>query len=479
MKKIWRRSLSVVLSVLIVFASVVPVFAEVRVPTEQEEIESLIAFFNDSVNPLKTDLPRAKVTYNNYLPEHGLTMGGTSIEDDVDEMLSPFLIPIVEGLFNQRSSMARSMVQSMFGMEGNTVDELDLHRYTLRKNSIPVYGEDYVSALTPADDFSIYVDMEEGAAFPKQLAFTFNPTTLEEGKAGSIGKVFSLPSGSLDPTVFRGERTQQASRLDNVKINNFYLDEGRIATKYGPEGEIKYYGSTITYKCSISFSDCMNLLSVVLGYDFYSAGLNTVNVILSNLGREEMSAEDVMNDQQIYITYCCTVEITDINFDDRYFGDIDDNGVVAAGDARAALRHAVDLQRISQSNDRIYADINFDGEITAADARLILRTAAGMEELFTEVPSGKKILIVRIEEDVEDEEDEDDQPSEGDQPGSQNPGGIFDNLDPAVTMADIVNDIFTYIGFFKDAEGDSRNYITEFIESIQNAVEKNKENNKP
>ena len=38
MKKLWGRSLSVILSLLIVFASVVPAFAEVRVPEDPEEI---------------------------------------------------------------------------------------------------------------------------------------------------------------------------------------------------------------------------------------------------------------------------------------------------------------------------------------------------------------------------------------------------------------------------------------------------------
>ena len=473
MKKIWRRPLCAVLSVLIVFASAVPAFAEVRVPTEADEIEQLISFFNDSVNVIKSDLPRAKVTYNNYLPEGGLTVGGTGAGDEVDEMGEKYLIPIVEGLFNNRSSMAKYMVQSMFGMEGNTVEELELHRYTLRNNSVPVYGEEYVSALTPADDFSLYVDMKEGAATPDQIAFTFNPISLEEGKAGSIGKAFSLPSGSLDPTVFRGERTQAISRLEDVKINNFYLDKGQLVAKYKPDGVVRYYGSTITYKCSISFYDCMNLISAVLGYNFYTAAINTTNVILSNIGRNSVSAEEVLQDRQIYITYCCTVEITDINFDERYFGDIDDDGRVTSRDARLALRHAVDMERISQSNDRIYADMNFDGDISAADARLILRTAVGLEEYFTEVPEGKRILIVRIEEDVEDDEDEEPEDPAG--TGKTGYTGIFDNLDPAITMADIVNSIFNYIDIVEDTEQDSRNYITEFIDAIRNAVGKDEE----
>lgn len=61
-------------------------------------------------------------------------------------------------------------------------------------------------------------------------------------------------------------------------------------------------------------------------------------------------------------------------------GDLDNDNLVTAADARLALRAAVGLNSFKDSQKNA-ADVNHDGEITAADARLILRAAVGLETL--------------------------------------------------------------------------------------------------
>ena len=66
--------------------------------------------------------------------------------------------------------------------------------------------------------------------------------------------------------------------------------------------------------------------------------------------------------------------------EDIILGDIDDDGVVTAEDARLALRAAVDLEPIEPGTDEFSAaDVDKDGAITSADARLIMRIAVGMD----------------------------------------------------------------------------------------------------
>ena len=60
--------------------------------------------------------------------------------------------------------------------------------------------------------------------------------------------------------------------------------------------------------------------------------------------------------------------------------DVDGDGVIAASDARLALRASVGLETLSEEQV-LAADVNNDGEVTSADARLILRASVGLEEL--------------------------------------------------------------------------------------------------
>ena len=466
MKKNIKRSLAVLLSALLLAGCCVPALATVRTVTEEEKPD-MIRFFTRSVNSIKADLPGATVVYNNYVPENGITTGQAEGMEELDAVAQRYLIPILEGLFNDRSSVMKGFIRAQFGDEGNTVEKLELEPDTLRNKTVPLYNKETVSELTPDDDVSMIADIAAGKTVPDQLAVSFQNTSLAEGKAGPLGKAFSLPSGAFNPMIISGDRTNLTSRLDDAKFQSFDLKNARIITKYTADGTLAYYGSTIDYFFSFSFYDAMNIISAILGYNFYTAVINTVNVILENLGKEGVSAEDVLRSKRLYITYRCMVEIRNLRYSSRLFGDINDDGAVTAEDARDALRSSVGLCDISDPNERIRADIDFDGRITAADARLILRGAVGLDDELRQAPDGKVIRIVDPEADVI--------PPDDDEPAGNVDEGPLGDLDPTITLADIANAVFSYIEAIKGTEGETQTYIQQFIDSIKNAVQEKKD----
>lgn len=67
------------------------------------------------------------------------------------------------------------------------------------------------------------------------------------------------------------------------------------------------------------------------------------------------------------------------------WGDVDADGVIAAADARLALRYSVGLDE--PTKDQLErADYDADGEVTAADARLILRVSVGLDANGPDIP---------------------------------------------------------------------------------------------
>ena len=61
-----------------------------------------------------------------------------------------------------------------------------------------------------------------------------------------------------------------------------------------------------------------------------------------------------------------------------FYGDVNRDGDVSAGDARQILRFSVRLDMPGNYLAQVLSDMDFDGSVTAADARLALRTAVGL-----------------------------------------------------------------------------------------------------
>lgn len=61
-----------------------------------------------------------------------------------------------------------------------------------------------------------------------------------------------------------------------------------------------------------------------------------------------------------------------------YKGDVNNDGVVTAEDARMILRHSAGLEKL-YLDEYLRADFNGDDTVTAEDARLVLRKSAGLD----------------------------------------------------------------------------------------------------
>ncbi|MDR1630206.1 MAG: dockerin type I repeat-containing protein [Oscillospiraceae bacterium] len=68
------------------------------------------------------------------------------------------------------------------------------------------------------------------------------------------------------------------------------------------------------------------------------------------------------------------------------FGDVDFDGFISAGDARAVLRQAGRLDAPFTGLALLAADVDKDGKLTSNDARIILRDSAGVEKI-TQTPN--------------------------------------------------------------------------------------------
>lgn len=482
MNRTFRSLVGVVLALLLVFTATVPAFAEFY-KAEPDEKAALVETFNTAVNSIKTDMPKATVRYNNYVPEGGITTGAPSETDptrpagygeEIDEMAQKYLIPVLEGLFNNRSSLTKSFILTLLGDGSAKPETVTLHAGAPRNNAIPLYGKKTVSELTAADDYDIVYEENDLTGKLTQMGIIFPSVKLEDAKDSSLPKVFSLPSGQLNPTIISGQPTAATARLEGAELRHFTFDNARAVVRFGADGKPNYYGMQIDYNFSLSFYDAMNLISAVIGYNFYEAVLGMISSIMVEVGQQGIEAESIMRDMSLFITYRCITEVSNIDYFARWFGDVDDDGDVSAADARAALRHAVGVELIASSNDLIYTDMDFDGDITAADARMILRTAVGLETKFNVPPEGKDIRIARTEDPIDEVPDEEEIEQE-----QQVYKGILGDWTPTVTLRDIGDEIVAIVHSFMDTAGEGQNLITELIAAIQEAVKEGKTKPKP
>ena len=415
------------------------------------------------------------MTYSAGVPENGIVKIADGDSEPLDAQATDYLGALFDGLFSEKNSAFRSLLKTVLGSDAVKNDSFELHRGALRNNSVPVYREKYVSALVPAEDYDIIVNQKHGEAYPTDLAIVFPEVALEDAENSSLPLVFSLPDGGIDISLIGTADKDTQTFLSNIKLSDFKFKDGRAVAKYDENGALTYYGTVLTYNFSFSYFEAVKLMGALLGIDIYKVCMETTNTILKNLGREDISAETILLSHRLNITYTVKTEITDINFTPRFFGDINDDGVVSAADARAALRHAVALELITGTEDLLYADVDFDGTINAADARLILRMAVGIDETFKEVPEGKEVKIIVVEQDrTPEEEDPGEEGGETEIPEEFK--GLFD-FDPAITSGGFVQFIFDTIKNFENAEGIARGDIESIVDIIRGIVSDSREKN--
>lgn len=483
MKRILKCVTAVAVCAAMLFSLAGAAFADIPVKdfdmksyvVSAEDMPAYVDFLNGSLNAMKTELPYAKMTYTAGVPENGIVKIADGDSEPLEESAKNYVGALFDGLFSEKNSAFRGLLKTVLGSDAVKNDSFELHRGALRNDSVPVYGEKYVSALVPADDFDILVNQKHGEAYPTDIAVVFPEVALEDVGNSSLPLMFSLPDGGIDMELIGNADKATQNFLSSVKLSDFKFRDGRVVARYDKNGALTYYGSVITYNFSFSYFEAVKIMGAVLGIDIYKLCMETMNTIFANLGREDISAESILLSRRLSVTYTVKTEITDINFAPRYFGDIDDDGSVSAADSRAALRHTVGLENITATEDLMFGDVDFDGEITPADARLILRMSVGLEETFLEVPEGKEVKIIVVEQDHSDEEGE--EPGEGEEPElPEEFRGLFD-FDPAISAGGFVQFIFDTIANFENAEGIAKDDIIGIVDIIRGIVNNSRENN--
>lgn len=474
-------SLSLCLSVFLINAS-----AGVITIIDEEQKMQYLYTFNDSVNAIKKTRPSFK-----YRKQSGMNTNdetyyyeiGSKTAAELSESAEKYLSVIVDAFFNPDKGIVKNFINVLTDNSSDTTEKT-ITKGTDTKYLLPLYGEDYVSALTTDDIYTLKVETSNNVLDPSQnteiLRYSFPDADLEAVETSSLKKVFDLPSGSIDPVIISGGKlTDSEGPLSEVKFDNFTYENAYVQAQYDGNGVMTNYVQNISYKFSLSFYDMMRILGAYVNIDLMEIGLAIANPILSNTGNAEVTAKEVLKDSVMYIQYDIKTELWDFDWSPRYFGDIDNDGKISAYDARSALRNSVGLEEFKNDEALIYGDVNFDGYIRADDARIILRTSVELEEKFLEVPEGESIkIVITLPPEVPEKPEEPENPDNPENPENpENPddpsGGadLPDSGEIAEGLTDFVNTIFKVVNGIKgdDVTGEG---IAGLIQFIKDVVEK-------
>lgn len=462
-----KRLFSAVLAV-IMLVSVTPLVNAGAKPTiydpenNPEEWAKYVAMFTEKANSIKKDTPYCVVSNESGLAENGIKVeyggDGNAYDEEVDAKVEKWLSPVFDGMFKSNSSVALSFIETLLGKGFLGLDTRTFYKNENRDKYVPLFGEDVVSRLTPDDkDFELTVSYD--SEDPDRLLgirVMYYRDDVNTGEESSMDKVFSISDGTIDPIIISGNNSS-ATKLD-VKFKDFKYGTSKVNLYFDENGDVERYISEVPYEFSVSLYDLLNVFDAVnrnfgFTFSFAQMGIKLANTILTNLGKDSITAESVLSDYSLRIRYIVRTVVSDFNFAPRIFGDIDGDGKVTVDDARAALRHAVQLDTIKTRDGLIYGDVNFDGVIDINDARAILRMSVKLDPTFTEVPAGKKITIVSTEPETPDTPDTPETPDTPDTPDNpETPKPDYSDLElfPA-SVAQTIFDIINFIGGSTDS----------------------------
>ncbi len=479
-----KSILAVILSSLMVLSAFGTAFAA-QIIDEEQTLQYLYTF-NDAVNAIKKEKP--SFTYYKkaeMCKDKDSIVIGSKTAADISDDARKYLGILVDAFFNPEKGLVNNFI-GVLTDTGSTDTLREIYKGLDTKKLLPVRGEDYVSALTVDDEFTLFAEEKTDILNPEEnsskIRFTFEEYDLETIKDSPLKKVFDLPSGAINPVLIGSDEfDDENDPLDEIKFDNFVFHDAYIQADFDGNNQLAKYEQKISYTFSISFYDLMRIFSVYSKIDLMEIGLAIANPILQGTGNPEVTARDVLKDTVIFIQYDVIVRLSDFDWTPRYFGDIDNNGKLDANDARTALRYSVGLEKIRNDGDLIYADVDFDGIVSAADAREILRMTVGLEKPFSEVPEGETIKIVVItppEEELPETPGEDKLPEIPEVPENpedpENPDGEGDIQLPSfddVTggVSDFITAIFDIVNGFR-GEGVSNEGIANIVQSIKDII---------
>lgn len=465
----------------------VPASANVVTVTDPEQKLQYLYTFNDSVNAIKEKKPSFK-----YKKTSGMNQSDEAYDysissktaADLSDEARKYLTVIVDAFFDPQKGLVKNFIGALMDTS-SPVTEKDIIKGTDTTYFLPLYGEGYLSALTVDDEYTLRTEAVTDILNPENNSLTvryeFDDTDLEGAKTSSHSKVFDLPSGSIDPVIISGGKlTDSEGPLSEVKFDDFTFDDAYVQAQYNSKNELVNYTQHISYTFKLTFYDMIRVFGAYTDIDLMEIALAIANPILSNTGKPEVTARDVLTDYTIEIRYDITMELSDFDWNPRYFGDVDNNGKIDAYDARSVLRNSVGLEQFKNDESLVYADVDFDGKITASDARHVLRTSVGLEQSFSEVPEGESIKIVVTLPPVEQPEqpEQPENPEEPENPENpedpENPGtggGIQlpSTGEVAGSISEFINAIFDIINGFK-GEGTSDSEISSIIQMVKDII---------
>ncbi len=485
-----KSILAVILSSLMVFSMFGTVFAAQII--DEEQTLQYLNTFNDAVNAIKKEKP--SFTYYKKAEmskdRNNLVIGSKTAADISDDARK-YLGILIDAFFNPEKGIVNNFLAVMTDTGSNdTVKEI--YKGIDTGSLLPVDGKDYVSALTAEDEFTLFAEEKTDILNPEnnstKIRFVFEDCDIEDVKESSLNKVFDLPSGAINPVLIGSDEFDDKNDpLDDLKFDNFVYHDAYVQADFDGNNQLIMYEQKISYTFSISFYDMLRIFSVYTNIDLMDIGLAIANPILQGTGNPEVTARDVLKDTVMFIQYDVHIRLSDFDWNPRFFGDIDNNGMLDAKDSRKALRYSIGLEKIRNDADLIYADVNFDGFVSAADARDILRMTVGLEEPFSEVPDGETIKIVVItppeEElpeppgDVEIPEipenpenpDDSENPDDPENPDGED-GPQLPSLDDVTGgVSDFISSIFDIVNGFK-GDGVSNEGIASIVQNIKDII---------
>lgn len=372
-------AVAVTVAILSVSLAVSSLAAAIIDITDEDKKAEYLDVFNEAANRIKSDCPAFDMYVTTNFDE-------SNINKDAAKWLRLF----VGVLFDSENDVFGSLMNNAFSEEDTHTSMLAFERGELNYKAVPVSGKDYVSAL---EDVSTFDCKYRYNSYDKTttILFKFDDTTYGDSDVfESLCTVFNIPDSlALD-----------FSSVADIKIDNpvFELDDitfsgAQVQIILDADGNVKAYRSDINYMLKFDMKKFLStgiekaLLSAAgiqsSGSGAVSKILQLVKTIVETSGGSMDVLDNALGSIGGEFPYSVKVEMKDFDWSPRYYGDIDNDNDVDATDARAALRHAVALENISNGGNLKYADVDFDEKVTAADARLILRMAVLIDKLFT------------------------------------------------------------------------------------------------
>lgn len=370
--------------------------AEAVTVVDADQRTELMAKFNAAANGIKTLRPRMKMESHVAMKE--ATVGSDGDVEDLDDNAKKYLAWLLDACFASDAGIAQTLFNTIQDVPRMPKDITFVYGEK-RDNRVPKLGERYVSALTAKDDFLLRTESFGGTLLTPEAEKTvmrldFPSVSLEDGPDSSLSKLFDLPSPVMNPVVVSGDpnASDKDGKLSEITFADFTYENAYAQAVFDSEGNLTELTESIDYTFSVSFYDLIRIVSAYTGVDWMKVAIAGIaNPILGGMGKDPVTQKNALNLFMIYVSYHSYVTMTELNWNKRYFGDVNSDQKVDPYDARAILRHAVELEPITNQLSLAYADMDFDGSITPADARLALRTAVGLENLMMAPPDGKSI----------------------------------------------------------------------------------------